>query len=110
MRLRHDCGRNLADVTYEEYNPDWTADQLTVSERPNVDMDSYRAWHEANGAYVPLAERTGDANDWHARTYTWRCKCGAPPINRRHERISEMWRQHVDRPEPLVIVLLADDR
>jgi hypothetical protein len=109
MRLRHDCGRNLADVEYLEYNPDWTADRLNVSARPNVDMDSFRAWHQANRAYIPLAERVGDQEDWHARTYAWRCKCGAPAISRRHERISELWRQHADRREALVVVLLADD-
>jgi hypothetical protein len=147
MRLRHDCGRNLADVTYEEYNPMWTADRLTVSARPNVDQQDFRPWSQYHRRVVvdrpppgrdPLAElrerarcrRAGEAYtgpppwrpttvsaypagadaDWHDRTYTRRCKCGAPAISRRHERISEMWRQHVDRPEPLVIVLLADDR
>jgi len=109
LRIRCECGRNLADVEYLEYNPDWTADRLTVSARPNVNMESYRAWDKANRSYIPLAERSGDQEDWHARTYTWRCRCGAPPISRRHERISEAWQRHADDRRDRVVLILGAD-
>src|SRR5829696_6159726 len=108
MRLRHDCGRGPADVTHPVYNSDFTADGLLVTPRPNVDQQDYRPWADARHRYAAVGERTGDAANPYARTYTWRCKCRAAPISRRHERISEMWRVHADDPQALVVVMLAD--
>ncbi len=48
LRIRCPCGRNLADVAYDEGNPDFTVDKLTVLPRPNVKQDDWRPWHEAN--------------------------------------------------------------
>jgi hypothetical protein len=146
MRLRCQCGRNLADVEYDDHNRTWTADRLTVTARPNVDMDSFRPWAEyhrrvpvdrpppGRNPLEELRERhrcrlageeytgpppwrpttvsaypPGADADWHARTYTWRCKCGAPPINRRHERISAAWQRYVGDERPLVILVLGRD-
>ena len=47
LRMRCPCGRNLADVTYNEHNPTWTHDKLVVRARPNVRMRDFRPWSEA---------------------------------------------------------------
>src|SRR3712207_5509484 len=47
LRLRCPCGRNLADVIYNEHNPTWTHDKLVVRARPNVRMRDFRPWSEA---------------------------------------------------------------
>lgn len=109
MRLRHDCDRNLADVIHDPNNAGFTADGLLVTPRPNVDQQEYRAWDRANRTSIAVADRAGDADNPYARTYVWRCRCGAAPVQRRHERISELWRQHTDDPRPVVVVTLADD-
>lgn len=115
LRLRCPCphhrkGANLADVTWDESNRDWTECSLTVDPRPGVahafgdrhrgtdrsargSRSDYRAWHEANVNYVPNDERTGDSADWLARTYTLICgRCG-----RNHaftaRRLGEFWRR-----------------
>jgi hypothetical protein len=68
-------------------------DLLWITQRPNVNQTQYRP---------------RDSDLLSGITYTWRCRCGAAPVSRRHERISELWRQHADRPDPLVTVTLAD--
>jgi len=92
LRLVCLCGRNLADVRYVATNPLWTADKLTVTARPNVQETSYRPWAR-NGRVSPA---TAD-EDWHARTYSWRCRCGRNPT-RRHEWITEQWARLAPKP------------
>lgn len=79
LRIACTCGRNLADVTWSEYDPDWTGNGLTVTPRPNVRQIDYRPWHEANqGGPIGSPGRTaatpgrieGQDYDWHDRTYT----------------------------------------
>ena len=93
------CGRNLARVHHDSYDPAWTGDGVVVSPNPNVRQDEYRPWHEANQAgTIGTPERAaatpgqveGVDFDWHSRTYTWSCRCGRT-ISRRHERIRELW-------------------
>jgi hypothetical protein len=119
LRLRCECGRNLADVEHRESNPTFTRDNLTVSRRSNVDGESYRPWHEANqGGVLGSPGRAaatpglveGEDFDWHDRTYVWRCRCGRKH-ERRHERISEAW-QRLRTPaaqRPIVVAVLDVD-
>lgn len=175
LRLRCTCGRNLADVTHEKYNPTWTRDSLTVSPRPNVDQRDYRPWHAANMAASQAAARArglpepgalerlreaarrrlaGEVDeideaatpdepwvwpepeperpevdpeviaaaraaanpgrvenedfDWHDRTYVWRCRCGQSH-ERRHERISGAWAEHMLGDRRVVVLTIGRD-
>jgi hypothetical protein len=86
VQLVHICGRNLARVYHDNHNPTWTADELVVSPNQNVAQDDYRPWPH------------GDADaDWHARTYTWHCRCGKT-VTRRHSQISRIWEEFQDMP------------
>jgi hypothetical protein len=118
LRLRCECGRNLADVEHLDYNPSWTRDKLHVSRRPNVDGESYRPWHEANRGGVRGSPGRAAATpglvededfDWHDRTYVWRCRCSRKH-ERRHERISESWlRLRVPAAQSIVVAVLDVD-
>jgi len=104
-------------VTKEEFNPDWTRDKLLVTPRPNVRQQDYRPWHVAN-SYGPIGSaaraaatpgRIEDVDwDWHDRTYTWQCKCGARPI-RRHDRIGAYWLEHVAGGNGRVVATVGRD-
>jgi hypothetical protein len=124
MRLRHECGRNLADVTQHHYvDLPGRAEGpgLVVLPRPSVRQEDYRSDPaEFGGDWVAkwLAgdstrrrDRRPEATSGVTRpqSYTWHCKCGAP-VNRRYERVLDYWHQHADRPEPLVVVTLVDDQ
>ena len=102
LRIACHCGRNLADVTKHESNPDFTRDGLVVTPRPNVNQSDYRPWHEANrggrigspGRLEATPGRVEDRDfDWHDRTYTWKCRCGET-WELRHESISQEWGRH----------------
>jgi len=120
LRLRHVCGRNLADATLpaiggrlmsdrqvgvvaQPANPDWTPDGLRVRKRPGVDMDVYRHWHEKNAGRYSGAK----AEDWRARTYTWRCRCDGKPLSLAHERISAMWAEESANPRRVVTRVIS---
>lgn len=122
LRLRCPCGRNLADVTRPTRhgtatNPVWTRDGLAVSRRPNVDQTDYRPWDAANRAgpigsperAAATPNRTENTDwDWHDRTYRWRCKCGETH-ERRHDRISGAWTEHMIGNRRLVILIVGRD-
>ncbi len=101
------CGRNIAGVSHQESNPDYTKDGLTVTENLGVDQTDYRPWHEANQAgRIGSPERAAvtvgrEGVDWdmRSRTYSWPpCRCGLhiPPM--RHDSISELWKLFEGRP------------
>jgi hypothetical protein len=101
LRIVCPCGRNLADVTHNEHNPDWTRDKLLVTPRPNVDQSDYRPWHAANQGGPIGSEGRAQATpgrvegrdfDWYDRTYSWRCRCGET-WQRRHGAISQAWQR-----------------
>jgi hypothetical protein len=104
LRISCACGRNLADGTKSEHNPDWTRDGLLVTPRPNVNQHDYRPWHAASrGGPIGSPGRAAAAPglvegrdfDWHDRTYTWRCRCGTV-WSLRHENITRIWSEHAD--------------
>ncbi|SRR6266571_7229330 len=99
LRITCRCGRNLADVTKSQWNPDFTRDGLVVRSRPNVDQSDYRPWDAANqggwigspGRAAATPGRVEDRDfDWHDRTYTWKCRCGET-WELRHDHISQAW-------------------
>ena len=110
MRIHHDCGRGLADVTHSDHNVTLPWDGLVVVRRPNVDQTDYRAWVAAGWGHPPLGERAKDADDPMAMTYTWRCRCAPEsPVSRRHEQISKCWQRHVEDSPRVVHVTLGAD-
>jgi len=107
LRLRCTCGRNLADVTHEDFNADLTRDHLQVTPRPNVRQRDYRPsdwWRAATPGRIE-----GVDFDVFDRTYTWQCKCGARPT-RRHDRIGAYyWFQHEVGGNGLVVATVGRD-
>jgi hypothetical protein len=93
LRLRHECGRNLADVTEKkDYRKAGAPDLLWVTPRPNVKQDQ----HRPNLSLVS------------GITYTWRCRCGQI-LQRRHERIAAAWAEHDDGDRRVVVIVVGRD-
>jgi hypothetical protein len=96
LRLRCECGRNLADARkgWHEYAdaPFEGGDGVWVKPRPGVDQSHHRV--------VPML--------LDALTYRWACKCGRTP-EVRHDRISAKWIEVVDDPRRVVAAVIGRD-
>jgi hypothetical protein len=97
LRLRCDCGRNLADITRPTFpdgtptNPDFTWSGLTLRRRPNVTGSDYRP--------APVSR---------SRTYTLNCRCGHT-WQLTAERVETAWQNTQHRARRVVIAALGVD-
>ncbi len=117
LRIRCECGRNLADVRLDQWNHRYTRDKLAVRPRPNVEQKTYSPMRAADRAQMRRRPRAsanpgrveGVDFDRYDRTYIWRCPdCGRNP-QRRHERIAAVWREYVWTRRGVVVVVLDRD-
>jgi hypothetical protein len=101
LRLRCECGKNIADVTRYPEPADRAPELagLLVASRPGItrrrnlttEIEAYRP--PTGGAFV-------------APTYTWSCGCGRTH-RRRHDAIVAAW-THNDDPSRRVVVVILD--
>lgn len=98
MRIVCTCGRNLADATVSDHNPDWVwpiNHYLRKNGRPE------QAWRRGTAALVVVPRSGVEQHDYEtverAHTYTWACRC-RQNWTRTAEKVALAWADGWARP------------